>query len=124
MSNQNESQLTLKYDLFDLPTAQHKAGLAGLLLMTESMVRRRLPNTPVVQSLTPTTATIVVSEESLQALFDDLYAAAWVERESKAKWANKKPKRIVKLEVATESGKPKTEKLYIYDMVVPSGGFL
>src|SRR3954454_21331835 len=24
--------VTMKYDLFDLPTAQHKAGLAGLLL--------------------------------------------------------------------------------------------
>ena len=34
------ASVTVKYDLFDLPTAQHKAGLAGLLLQIESMKAR------------------------------------------------------------------------------------
>ena len=38
----NPAQVTITYDLFDLPTAQHKAGLAGLLLQIESMQSRKL----------------------------------------------------------------------------------
>jgi len=39
------SSITITYDLFDLPTAQHKAGLAGLLLQTktEFQMDRRCP---------------------------------------------------------------------------------
>ncbi len=36
------------YELFDLPTAQHKAGLAGLLLQIESM-RNRKKSAPAYQ---------------------------------------------------------------------------
>ena len=37
------TSVTIPYDLFDLPTAQHKAGLAGLILQIRSMedARRR-----------------------------------------------------------------------------------
>ena len=36
-SVKEDGHITLEYDLYELPTAQHKAGLAGLLLMIESM---------------------------------------------------------------------------------------
>jgi hypothetical protein len=36
------AEVTLHYHLSDLPTAQHKAGLAGLLLLIESMRQRGL----------------------------------------------------------------------------------
>ena len=34
------TELTLSYSLFDLPSAQHKAGLAGLLLLIDSLRQR------------------------------------------------------------------------------------
>ena len=37
------TEVVVEYDLFDLPTAQHKAGLAGLLLQLRSMADRDLP---------------------------------------------------------------------------------
>ena len=33
-------QVTLTFELFDLPSAQHKAGLAGLLILLESLHSR------------------------------------------------------------------------------------
>ena len=36
-------RITLHFDILDLPTAQHRAGLAGLVLQVESMKKRRLP---------------------------------------------------------------------------------
>ena len=32
--------ITIRYELYELPTAQHKAGLAGLLLQIDSMNER------------------------------------------------------------------------------------
>ncbi|WP_025322480.1 type I-MYXAN CRISPR-associated protein Cmx8 [Deferrisoma camini] len=114
--------LVLEYDLFDLPTAQHKAGLAGLLLVVESMKRRGLAPRPEVD-VGATSATVRTSREGFQALFDDLYDAEWVETESRQKWPGKTPKRTEEREVGT-SDKPKKEKRFIYDVVQPRGRFL
>lgn len=110
----------ITYNLFDLPTAQHKAGLAGLLLMIESMQRRRI--SPVLQILDvgSTDATFRFDPDSVQRLFDDLHSASWVEASSRTKWSGKKPKRVE--EQADEEGK--TTKKYIYDIVQPNGPFL
>ena len=71
--------LSLHYSLFDLPTAQHKAGLAGLLVMIESMRRRGLEPLPEVLELGPTQATFSLTRESLQTLCDDLFDAEIVD---------------------------------------------
>ena len=74
------STVTITYDLFDLPTAQHKAGLAGLLLQIDSMKNRGKGgpvyfwDTDQPQSMVHVT----FSEESITELFDDLYAATIV----------------------------------------------
>ena len=67
--------LTLHYSLFDLPSAQHKAGLAGLLVMIESMQRRRLEPLPEIYDLGPAGVTISLTRESLQRLYDDFFAS-------------------------------------------------
>jgi hypothetical protein len=41
------TSLTVRFDLFDLPTAQHKAGLAGMLLQIQSMGNRRRPENTI-----------------------------------------------------------------------------
>ena len=75
------AQVTITYDLFDLPTAQHKAGLAGLLLQIESMRSRKLP-APAFRwdnEQSRTKVHIDFAPETTAALFDDLYDAALVE---------------------------------------------
>ncbi len=69
--------VTVTYDLSELPTAQHKAGLAGLLFQIDHM-NDKTPKPaaiPQVLALTATSATIEFTKESVQCLFDDVYAA-------------------------------------------------
>jgi CRISPR-associated protein Cmx8 len=116
--------IILEYNLYDLPTAQHKAGLAGLVLFIRLMNRRGVADPPQVLRLDGVTAHIQVSERNLQALFDDLYDAIEFEEESKTKWQKKTPKRIEEVVAQAEKGKSKTEKRYYYDVVRPKGAFL
>jgi CRISPR-associated protein Cmx8 len=119
------AEVTLHYSLFDLPTAQHKAGLAGLLLLINSMRQRRLGPLPVVSDLTATTVTCQVSQASLQMVFDCLYDAELRDIESKTKWKGKDPKREKVVEVTDpKTGKKKKNKLFVYDAVVPKASFL
>lgn len=115
--------LVVEYDLFSLPTAQHKAGLAGLLLIIDTLVQRKMEPVPVVEDITATSARIAFTAESLQTLFDDLYDAEWVEVGSKQKWSGKEPKRIDQRPVQ-ENGAEKLEKIFIYDAVQPKGAFI
>jgi|GEM_PF-454642 len=121
--------IVVRYELHELPTAQHKAGLGGLLLQIDSMNERRqhgarIPEPPQILERGRTYAEIRFTADSTQALFDDLYAAEWAEFRSREKWPNKAPKRIEEVEVATPDGGARREKWYIYDVVRPSGPFL
>ena len=87
------TEITLSYSLFDLPSAQHKAGLAGLLLLIDSLRQRAVGPLPDMNNLSATSAKLTFTQDSLQTVFDDLYDAAEVEQRSKSKWKNKKPKR-------------------------------
>ncbi|MGA3115400.1 MAG: type I-MYXAN CRISPR-associated protein Cmx8, partial [Syntrophobacteraceae bacterium] len=113
----------LTYDLFGLPSAQHKAGLAGLLLLIDSLKERKIQPRPAVEDLTPTGARMAFTREELQTVFDDVYDGEWVEYPSKTKWAEKAPKRVEEVEVES-NGKVKREKRFIYDSVRPKGAFL
>src|SRR5437763_1549497 len=86
----------LHYELFDLPTAQHKAGLAGLVLQIRSMqARGRPPETiPVLEELRPSCATIQFTKLSVQGVLDDLYAARPAEVSVRTKWSKATPKRV------------------------------
>lgn len=116
-------RITLDYSLPDLPTAQHKAGLAGLLVMIESLKRRKVAPLPDV-NIQSVGATLHFTKESLQVVLDDLFDAKKVETSPLlSKWKNQQPKRII--EVETDSGgRIKKEKRYIYDIVQPNGAFL
>ncbi|MGI6454168.1 MAG: type I-MYXAN CRISPR-associated protein Cmx8 [bacterium] len=111
--NQPEESLILNYDLASLPSAQHKAGLAGLLLMIETLKNRRLSPLPDILELSEYNVDIQLTLESLQVLFDDLYDAEWVETASKTKWKNKQPLRV-----------DEKEKRFIYKTYQPKGMFL
>jgi len=73
--------VTLEYHLPDLPTAQHKAGLAGLVLQIQNM---QLPergfdpdDIPILDNVTQLSARVTVTERSTLALFNDLYSAEY-----------------------------------------------
>ena len=115
-------KLKIEYSLLDLPTAQHKAGLAGLLVMIESMKLRKISPLPEVD-ITPTGAAVCFTKESLQVIFDDLFNAELVEKTSSIKWKDQIPKKIIEVEVEV-NGKKKKQKRFIYDAVQPKGAFL
>jgi len=126
--------VAITYDLFDLPTAQHKAGLAGLLLQIESMIDRN-PNslTPHVLGRTSTTATIEFTPETVQSLMDSMYDAKAVEVRVKQKWANAKetkPSEEIEEEIEEKgkNGEVKKKKVktkyFFHEQVQPTGHFL
>lgn len=121
------SSVTITYDLFDLPTAQHKAGLAGLLMQIESMRQRHVTASwiPAVHEVTANTATITFTEESTQGLFDDLYDATFVDVESanKSNKATPKAEKTVKV-TDPKTGKTKEAKRFVYEVMQPRGAFL
>ncbi|CAK8718722.1 Type I-MYXAN CRISPR-associated protein Cmx8 [Candidatus Electrothrix laxa] len=116
-------KVTLCYNLFDLPTAQHKAGLAGLVLMLTSMERRGLAPLPEVRDLSSNGVRILLSRESLQTLFDDLFDAEFVEAQVKSKWPGTVPKNIIEVISAKDSGEER-ETRFVYDVLEPKGLFL
>jgi CRISPR-associated protein Cmx8 len=125
------TSIDVLYDLRDLPSAQHKAGLAGLLLQIENMRERRLKGqlphdceVPEIISQGNRSGTSVVvrfTQRSVQDLFDDLYAAETVEVRSKSKWQGATEKR----QDPNPNPKPdEPKRWFIYDTVQPKGFFL
>lgn len=119
-TNETE-EVTVYYDLFDLPTAQHKAGLAGLLMMLKSMQQRGMKPLPELLDLSPTGATILLSQKRLQVLFDDLFDAEYVEKQVKREWPDATFKEAV--EVMNE-GTGDLETRFVYEVLQPKGLFL
>jgi CRISPR-associated protein Cmx8 len=115
--------LLLDYDLLSLPTAQHKAGLAGLLLHLRSLEQRKIDGAPVVETCNPFGASIRFTRDSMQRLFDDLYAAHWERVRVRSKYSNKAPLDEETEEVERD-GKRQTIKWYIYEDVRPTGTVL
>jgi CRISPR-associated protein Cmx8 len=121
--------VTIRYDLFDLPTAQHKAGLAGLLLqirhMAEPNRRIAIGNIPEIVESSPTSATIRFTETSVQGLFDDVYEACLVRVRDKKKWKDAIPvETLDEDEKDEESGEIRKVKKYVYEVERPKGSFL
>lgn len=129
--------VTITYDLFDLPTAQHKAGLAGLLLQIRHMndpgKSPKPKAVPKLVELTRTSATVEFTAESVQCLFDDLYAAERAVVKVKSKWPTAKeikPPEEVEEELEEKGSDGQTRKktvkvkYYFYEQVQPSGNVL
>jgi CRISPR-associated protein Cmx8 len=118
--------VTVTYHLSDLPTAPHKAGLAGLVLQARSMRDRGKPEEAVPSvELIPTSATVRFTKHSVQCLFDDLYDAGVMEVTVKSKWQGQAPIReedVEELDPAT--GQLKRSRRFVYETLQPRGHFL
>ncbi len=115
-----------RFDLLDLPTAQHRAGLAGLILQIDSMgpeKNKRSPKlVPEIVEVTRTTAKIRWTRESTQGVFDDLYAAKPVEIVVATKWPGEtkpKPGEYFISKKDLKSGEVEQTKGFAYDVVQP-----
>ena len=117
------TSVTVRYELVDLPTAQHRAGLAGFLLQTESMKTRGFPDEsiPRVEKISATRVDATFTEQSMCALFDDLYDAKLALVESASKWPGAT---AVEEKVVLDQETGRTTKKYVYEVVQPQGHFL
>ena len=121
----------ITFDLYELPTAQHKAGLAGLLMQIESMKNRGIdtPDYEWDDEFPSTKVKLTFTQETSRSLFDDLYDATLAEgpvREkpfTKGKGADKKivePLWRQNFTKIDKKGKEKTVEGYVYEELAPS----
>jgi CRISPR-associated protein Cmx8 len=119
----SQIEIVVKYDLFDLPTAFHKAGLAGLVLLIESLKARHvLTEAEAKHEMAPTSVTVTFTNDLVQKLMDDIYDAKVVEVSVKSKWPGADLKREETVEEEIDGKKVKSKR-YIYDQVQPKGSF-
>jgi CRISPR-associated protein Cmx8 len=129
--------LTLDYQLAELPSSQHRAGLAGLVLIVQEWLERQPEFKKKVEEgaickltrLDDKGATLELDQAGLAALFDEIYDASTEEQERPQPLKNKQkevipPLREEEREETDAKGKQKTKKVYIYPIVVPRGSFL
>jgi CRISPR-associated protein Cmx8 len=128
--------LTLNYELSELPSSQHRAGLAGLVLIVQWLERqpefKQKVEDGVICRLTRLDdqgATLELNSAGLATLFDEIYDAS-VEEQARPQLFKNKQKEVIpplreeEREETDAKGKQKTKKVYIYPFVVPHGSFL
>ncbi len=123
--------LDLNYNLAELPSSQHRAGLAGLILMVQWLKRQGThKGICEITRLDERGATLRINQEGLAALFDEVYAASKEEQERPQPFKNKQNviipplREVIRTEIDPKSGKEKAKTVYIYPDVIPKGAFL
>jgi CRISPR-associated protein Cmx8 len=133
--------LQLSYTLAELHSSQHRAGLAGLVLMLRWLKQTEHRDRGVVRvdKMDARGASFTFDAEGMQALFDVTYAAAMGESAQQNPRKHKKTKVVIepirteerdakdktgKVIIDKKTGEPKTKTWYVYPQVVPHGAFL
>jgi CRISPR-associated protein Cmx8 len=123
--------LEIHYSLGELPSSQHRAGLAGLVLMVEWMKQQSLGEGICEVERSTYGATLRINQKGLEELFNELYSASNEEQERDQPLKNKKTKQIIpplreEVRQITDSknGKVKEKTIYIYSVTIPKGSFL
>ncbi|MBE9028728.1 type I-MYXAN CRISPR-associated protein Cmx8 [filamentous cyanobacterium LEGE 11480] len=133
---QEVTQLTLKYRLAELPSSQHRAGLAGLILVMQWLKRQNAFQQKVKDGMIckllqfdDDGAAIELNQDGVACLFDEIYAATKEEQRRNQPLKNKQkeiipPLREEEYDEVDAKGKTKKKKAYIYPVDVPRGSFL
>lgn len=75
---QTLANLELEYRLSELPSAQHRAGLAGLVLMVQWLEQQgKMKGVCKITKLDPYGAVFQLDRKGLGSLFNELFAASW-----------------------------------------------
>jgi CRISPR-associated protein Cmx8 len=119
-------RLELTYDLFALPSSQHRAGLAGLVLVHQTLQRLGGPDLPEVTCTDDGLVRVVLTEESVSTLLNEIYDASIEERpEPRARPPKRSGEVNVPLrtenvtDVDRRTGKVRSRTVYVYPEVVP-----
>lgn len=117
--------VTIRYELAELPSSQHRAGLAGLVLAVRYLSRLGAKGICRVDDVSPAGATFVADLEGMKALFDLVYAAAAGEAPSPSirKDRNGNPVPPARSEetreVHAKTGRESVKVTHFYPMVIP-----
>ncbi|MEW5847830.1 MAG: type I-MYXAN CRISPR-associated protein Cmx8 [Myxococcota bacterium] len=118
---------TVRWNLEDLPTSQHRAGLAGLVMMVQWLNRQGThKGACVVEKLDAHGATFRFDRAGFQSLMDHTYEASEEEQEREQPLKDKKkqiiaPLREVTRRVTDAKGKEREKTFYVYPVTVPHG---
>lgn len=125
---QTSAELVLAYDLAELPSSQHRAGLAGLVLMCwwlEKEARHALRGVCAIEDLSAHGLVLRVDRDGLASLFDQVYGAKSVERAYPRPFKGKEPRRqTTRTETNEKTRKTKEITEYYYLMTEPRGAYL
>lgn len=126
--------LILNYTLAELPSSQHRSGLAGLVLMVRWLHRfdEWKQNGAICETdnLSDRSVSLRVNQLGLQALFNQVYDASWEEQERTQVLKNARTKAVIpylreeEKDEVDKKGNPIKKKIYIYRVVVPKGAFI
>ena len=126
-----DDPIEVRWELADLPSAQHRAGLAGLVLVSEWLPRSTTPVTGVIEVRADADgATLRVNREGMRNLFDELYAASHEENAENQVRKDKKKQPVPPVrteereEIDPKTGKARRKTVHIYMVTVPRGGAL
>ena len=118
---ESDDSVLVPWSLPDLPTAQHKAGLAGLFVYMSKMPEFITdPNAafPVIESKSSMELSVRFTEASLKTLMDSVYAGEKHLVESRKKWSGRKPDGE-KTTPVEENGQQREEQVFLYEVVRP-----
>ena len=123
---ESDKSVLVPWSLPDMPTAQHKAGLAGLLVYVRNMRDFiRDPNTafPIIESESPLELSVRFTQASLRTLMDSVYAGEKHLVESPTKWSGRTPDGK-KTKMVKENGQQRQVKVFLYEVVRPKAELL
>lgn len=127
-----DGPIRLRYSLAELTSTQHRAGLAGLVLMTQWLARAPGEKRGVcrIAELDEQGATLEVDSEGLARMFDELYAATEEENAENAQRKDKSGNAVAPLRTEQRTtrdertGKEKTRTVFLYAVTVPRARLL
>ncbi len=130
--NKNPAEtVEVSWSLAELPSPQHRAGLAGLAMMVDYACR--FPRAPdaVIETLKldENSFKLRINWKGLETLLDRTYAADLVEEESRKLRKDKNKNEIEPIarrmkEIKDKKGNPKAIEVFIYEIVRPQGAML
>lgn len=114
--------ISLRYDPLLLPTAQHRAGLAGLLVLHRALEMREKGPLPSYDIDSEGIVTLRLTSASLQTLVDDLFDAALEERQSQKRPSGTDVKNLRKVVQEAANGGRSGER-FVFEVLVPKADF-
>lgn len=143
-------RMDLTFTLAELPSSQHRAGLAGLVGMVDWLDRQPLKKRGLckITRLDARGLTLQIDQQGMRDLFDQVYAASSEEQGYGSPFKGKDPLRVEEVPIpekeppakaapekdpgkkkaakktAAKAKPPRTKKLYFYPVTVPRGAYV